>query len=293
MSPPEPWSDDLAAATTLVRAAYSYRSVRRRIRLGAWQELLPGVVLRTTGTPTERQWQRAALLYAGAGAALSHATAAARWGLPVRAARVVVTRPGGSHPRSTERVWVRQSTRSYRVLPLDGLATTAPARSVLDAALDLDQLRDVDDLFGRAFQRGLISVAALASELDAAPSAGSRLPRLALAEVAAGSHAASEAQLLRLLRKAGLPLPELNAALATRAGTKYVDALWRSLGKGVEVDGRAYHLGPRQWQADLQRQNAVQSAGVVLLRVAARRLWTEPDAVVREIRIFLRLPSAS
>jgi len=87
-----------------------------------------------------------------------------------------------------------------------------------------------------------------------------------------------------------MPLPEMNAPVATRLGRRYVDALWRSLGKGVEVDGQAFHLDAAAWQADLVRQNAIQSEGIVLLRVAARRLWTEPDAVIEEIRAFLGLP---
>ena len=55
----------------------------------------------------------------------------------------------------------------------------------------------------------------------------------------------------------------------------------------MEVDGQTFHLGPHAWQADLRRQNAIQSTGIVLLRIPARRLWTEPDAVVAEIRAFL------
>src|SRR4029078_1342508 len=83
------------------------------------------------------------------------------------------------------------------------------------------------------------------------------LPRLALSELAAGSHAASEAQLMRLIRRAELPETELNAALHGAAGVRYVDALWRHLCKGVEVDGQAYHLSPAQWRADLARQNEI------------------------------------
>ena len=56
------------------------------------------------------------------------------------------------------------------------------------------------------------------------------------------------------------------------------------------MDGQAWHLSPAAWRADLVRQNAIQSAGVVLLRIAARRLWTEPDAVVSEIAAFLGFP---
>jgi very-short-patch-repair endonuclease len=281
------WCDDLALVSDLVEAGGVYRTIRRRVRVGTWQEPLRGVVCRTTGQLTERQWLRAALLYAGPSAAISHASAVQLWGVPMDVDAVIVTCPHGRHPPSTPRVRVRQSKRPYRRLPLDGLAVTSSARSVLDASLDLRHLAEVDALFGRACQRGLVTVDSLGDELADAPSSGSRLPRLALSELAAGSRAASEAQLVRLLRRSGLPMPELNAPVATALGTRFVDALWRRLGKGVEVDGKAYHLGPAEWRADLTRQNAIQTAGFVLLRIAARRLWTEPDAVVREIRWFL------
>lgn len=152
------------------------------------------------------------------------------------------------------------------------------------------RLADVEQLFGRAVQSRRVGVDELVAELECAPSSGSWLPRQALAGVTAGSRAASEGQLLRLIRRAGLPVPELNAPVVTATGTKYVDGLWRELARGVEVDGAAFHLGPREWQADLRRQNAIQTTGIVLLRIAASRLWSEPEAVIAEIRTFLGDP---
>ena len=74
-------------------------------------------------------------------------------------------------------------------------------------------------------------------------------------------------------------MPENNAPVETRDGPKVVDALWRALGKGVEIDGRGYHFDAPAWTADLPRQNAIQIAGIVLLRIAAQRLWTEAAGV--------------
>jgi hypothetical protein len=283
------WRDDVALVDDLVTSGAVYRTIRRRVRVGTWQEPLRGVVCRTTGVLSHRQWLHAALLYAGPSSAISHASAVALWGIPLTSDRIVVPCPHGQHPPSTAQVWVRQSTRAYQRLPLDGLRVTGASRSVLDAGLDLARLRDVDDLFGRALQRRLTTVDQLAEELLDAPSSGSRLPRLSIAALSEGSHAASEAQLVRLISRAGLPAPEMNGPVRTTNGIRYVDALWRALGKGVEVDGQAFHLSPEAWRADLARQNEIQSTGVVLLRIAARRLWTEPDAVVREIRWFLGL----
>src|SRR6478735_10407973 len=216
----EPWVDDLATVEKVVVAGTSYDTARRRIRVGTWQELLPGVVCRTTGEPTRRQWMRAALLWLGPSAALSHATATELWGLPCRGQRIVVTTTGSKHPSSTERVWVRQSSRPFGTAHVRGLPVTPPARSVLDACLDLRRLSEVDDLLGRSVQAGLTTVDRLAEELEQAPSAGSRLPRLAMADLAGGSHAASEAQLMRLIRRAALPTPELNAPVSTPGGLR-------------------------------------------------------------------------
>jgi hypothetical protein len=285
--PEDCWCDDLARVDDLVDAGVVYRTVRRRIRVGSWQEPLRGVVCRTTGVLSHRQWLRAALLYAGPDSSISHASAVTLWGIPLESDRIVVTCAHGHHPPSTSEVWVRQSRRPYQRLPLEGLRVTGASRSVLDAGLDLVRLRDVDDLFGRAVQRRLTTVDQLAEELLDAPSGGSRLPRQSLAALSEGSHAASEAQLVRLITRAGLPAPEMNGLVQTARGIRYVDALWRALGKGVEVDGQAFHLSPEAWAADLARQNDIQSTGIVLLRIAARRLWTEPDAVIREIRWFL------
>lgn len=282
-----PWWEGLATVDALVRAGWAYRTVRRRIRVGTWQEPVRGVVCRTTGELTPRQWRISALLYAGNGSAISHASAVWLWGLGTAPDRTIVTAPHGRSIASTDEIWVRQSRRPFTPYRRDGISVTPPARSVLDAALDLRRLSDVDALFGRAVQRQLVDCADLDAELDGAPSAGSRLPRQALADLAAGSRSASEARFLRLVRRSGLPLPELNGPVETSLGTRYVDALWRGLGKGVEIDGRAYHLGPGQWQADLLRQNAIQATGIVLLRIAARRLWSEPATVIEEVRAFL------
>jgi hypothetical protein len=142
---------------------------------------------------------------------------------------------------------------------------------------------------GRAAQKQLVTPEQLADELARAPRRGSLLPTLALQEIAAGARAASEAQFLTVVRRAGLPLPELNAPIETRDGTKYVDALWRHLRKGVELDGHQFHLDAGAWAADLARQNAIQATGVVLMRVAASRVWRDERGLLRELAEFLAL----
>jgi hypothetical protein len=205
---------------------------------------------------------------------------------------VSVTVPHGRIRASTAAVRVHQSERPLRARWVDGWLLTPPARTAIDICLDLDSLDAVRDVLGRAIQSGHCGVDQLRAELEIAPSRGSLYPRRALDEIGANAHAASEARFLKLVRDAGLPTPELNAAVMTRNGVRYVDALWRGLCRGVEIDGRAYHLAPADWAADLTRQNDIQSTGIVLLRIAAHRLWTEPDVVLAEVRQFLGLLAA-
>lgn len=285
--PPFRWTDDLARLDDLCGQGLVRRTGRRRIQRGHWQEPAPGVVCRTTGSLTAMQWLIAATLYAGEGSAISHRSAGALWGLCPAPSRVHVTVPHGRNVRSTPRVQVHQSRRPFDVRLVEAVLVTPPARTVMDIAQSLPSLDAVNALLGRAVQTRKVTVEALADELDLAPSRGSLHPRRAMADLAAGSRAASEARLLRLLRTSGLPMPELNADVRTPLGTFAVDALWRHLGKGVEIDGRAFHFDAEAWAADLTRQNAIQTAGVVLLRIPARRLWTDPAGVLADIRAFL------
>ncbi|MGH3599613.1 MAG: endonuclease domain-containing protein, partial [Pseudonocardiaceae bacterium] len=96
-----------------------------------------------------------------------------------------------------------------------------------------------------------------------------------------------EADFLRLLRRARLPMPELNAPVQTAAGVYYLDGLWREHGIGTEVDGAAWHLDATSWEQDLKRQNHIQAAGITLLRFPVRRLRDDPAGVIAELRAAL------
>ena len=282
-----PWSDDLATLDALVTHGLQRRTVRNRIARGLWLEPLPAVVCRTNGDLSASQILTSATLYAGEGATLSCGTAAAFWGFGHRGWPVHVVVPHGRHVRSTARLVVHQTTRPDRPRLVEDWLVTSPARTAVDVALEATTLDEVSAILGRAVQRARVSPVDLADELDLAPSRGSRLVRLALPAIAGGAHSASEARLVRLVARSALPTPEYNATVLTRDGPKVVDALWRSLGKGVEIDGAGFHVDAAAWSADLRRQNAIQTEGIVLLRIAARRLWTEPAAVLAEIAAFL------
>src|SRR6266581_5247298 len=60
------------------------RAIEHRVRPGGpWQRLLPGIYLAVTGTPTQAQYEIAALLFGGPGSVITGLTALRRHGMRV------------------------------------------------------------------------------------------------------------------------------------------------------------------------------------------------------------------
>jgi very-short-patch-repair endonuclease len=250
------------------------------------------VIVGHSGPLSADQRRRVGLIFGGPHSMLSHRSAAAILGLRVREHDVEITVPHG-HPRpNTDFVRVHQSTRLGSRVIRGGLPCSSPARTVVDVACDLRNGDDVRALVSDAVQRGFATVAALSAEIRRCPRHNPALLRAALADVAAGARSAGEAAFLRLVRRAGLPLPELNVVVRTPGGVFRVDALWREFGVAVEIDGAAWHLGAVPWEHDLHRQNLLQSSGLLLLRFPVRRLRDDPSGVLSELRSALKFRAA-
>src|SRR4051812_49989524 len=73
--------DGVVHVDQLVRHEVSRDTVRSRVRAGAWQRILPGVILTVSGEPTRRQRLLAAVLWAGPGSAVDGADACDWYGV--------------------------------------------------------------------------------------------------------------------------------------------------------------------------------------------------------------------
>lgn len=279
--------DSVATTNGLVAAGCSTGLIHRRVRHGQWQRILPGVVVAHSGPITREQRRRAALLWAGDKSVLSHRSAAVIHGLRVTESLVEISVPHGRRRPSSQFVRTHQSRRPLIPTYRSGLPCTPIARTVVDVACAMTARDDVRALVSDAVQRGLTTTAALYREVDRLPRSRPRWFRLALEEVGAGARSAGEAEFLRLVRLAGLPIPELNAHVRAGGRTYTVDALWRDRWIIVEIDGAAHHAGIREWEADLRRQNALHAAGYIVLRFPVRRLRIDPGEVVNELRSVL------
>jgi very-short-patch-repair endonuclease len=273
-------------------------AIQRRITVGLWRRIVPGVYS-TAGEPTELMVLAAATL--SLPAVVSHVSAArlrGLRGLPVAPPSVTVPHrlsnrfPGIRVHESTDLApaWVDQ---------VQGIPTTTVARTmfdlgavvgrtlhanivemaVIDRAVTLDELEMVLAAIGR---RGRPGTTAMRGFLDAAD----RSTEAVESEL--------ERRFILLIRRAGLPEPQVQAALPWRkVAVGRVDFLFPASRLIVEVDGRAWHATSKAFVRDRQRDNAAQLAGYRILRFTWEDLKQRPHLVVDQLRTALRQSGAA
>lgn len=266
----------------------SLDALRHRIRpAGPWQRLLPGVYLTVTGTPTRRQAEVAALLYAGRGSVITGLAALRRHGVRVSdSAGVTVLVPAGRTRQSRSYVRVCPTTRMPGRVCSDGAVQfVLPPRAVADAARELTSYREVRALVAGAVQQGRCRIDLLSGEVDRGPRRRSAWLRRALAEAADGVRSAAEGDLRDLLRRAGLQMPIFNARLyAGRVLIAVADAWWPEAGVAVEVDSREWHFSPDEWEGTLRRHARMAAHGIVALHFTPRQIREDGAEVAAHIR---------
>lgn len=232
----------------------------------------------------------AAVLAYGPDALLSHASAAALWGLRHTArSRIDVTVPrrrGRGRPGVVlHRVRsVEDDDRTLR----DRIPVTSVPRTLLDLAEVLAP-RLLGPVFEEAERLRLLDLSAIQALLER--SRGRRgLPLLSkvLSEAGEPSHTRSELErrFARLCRDAKLPVPALNVVV----GDFEVDVLFRRERLVVELDGFAYHRSRAAFERDRVRDANLQLAGYRVLRITYRRLAREPAGVAAVVRSLLGAP---
>ena len=101
--------------------------------------------------------------------------------------------------------------------------------------------------------------------------------------VAAFTRSELEERFLGLVRKAGLPDPQVNARLHGYE----VDFLWRAERRVIEVDGHALHSTPHALTRDRRKDSDLELAGLHVTRFTAQQVLYEPDDTLRRPRRVL------
>jgi hypothetical protein len=273
-------------------AGLSPSQIRHRIRPGGpWQQLLPGVYLAATGTPTRRQTEIAALRCAGPGSVITGIAALRHHGVRVPESEIVTVLVPAARPRQSRsfaHIW--PTTRMPDQVYGDGAIRFTPAaRAVTDAARELPSFRAVRAVAADAIQRRRCRLEQLTEELARAPVRHSAWLRQVTAEVAEGIRSAAEGDFLDLIRRARLPMPIFNARLfAEHTFIAVPDVWWPEAGVAVEVDSREWHLSPDDWERTLSRHARMSAHGIIVLHFTPHQIKTEPARVVGQIRSALR-----
>lgn len=304
MPPRLPWSELFAAArrrhgvvTTDDAAALgiSAETLHSRARREGWERvpLAPGVRLQKTylapgATLGDRTRLVAVLAVLGERTAVSHASAAALYGLqrPPRSVHVIV--PVDRRPRPRPGLVVTRSRTLGRqhITELDGVRVTTPARTALDLAADRG-LVDVLDLLTRMEQQRLATLAdlrALAATVRGTSVAGTYVRAVEL-RGADRTDSALERDTAHLCAQAGFT-PYPGPYRVTHPGHRsiHLDVAFPEIGFAIECDGRAYHSDADSFERDRRRWRTARAAGWELTWVTRARLLQDADGIVAEVR---------
>ncbi len=227
----------------------------------------------------------AALLYAGPGAMLSHATAAWWWELIDR-------QPPQLHvstPRSCSSPALHIEIHGRRELPRllhRRLPVATVAQTLLDLATQTTERRLKRALAEADFRR-LLDPRAIEALLRQGQRGGVALRRALHRYQPDLAHTRSELEhrFLELCESGSLPRPELNATVCGLM----VDALWRDQKVVVELDGQAAHGTAAQMGRDHSRDLTLRAAGFTVLRYTWRQITREAGLVLVDLRRALQL----
>ena len=263
--------------------------IARWVDAGYLHHVLPRVyaVGHTANSVEADLWT--AVLYAGPGAMLSHATALWWRGLLDKQPRPLqVTTPRRCQSQKGIRVYGRRTCERYLH---KGLPTTSVEQALLDFAATAP-IERVRYALANADYHKVLDVAAL-QVIAGTGRRGSTKLRNALARhepKLARTRSPLERLFLPLLEKFGVPLPDdVNVMIAG----VLVDAVWWNQKLVVELDGKDNHSSWGQIQRDRSNEMRLRGAGFDALRYGTLQLEEQPAGVAGDVIRRLSWPARS
>ena len=267
--------------------------IEHRLRSGRWERLTRDVFV-VAGSPST--WLRsltAAILAWGDDVAASHRAAAAIRGLlGCSPGAIEVTVPRGRR---------RDGPGLVHRIPLDridftivhGIPVTTPARTLIDLTSVLPST-SVEEILDDTVARGMVSLPLLRRRFEALARPGrpgtAAMRRLLTSRDPAIATPTNvfERRLMRLLLRAGLPLPA--SQFEVRAAGRLIavpDFAYPDLKLAIEADGYRWHAGRSRWDSDRARHNRLTLLGWRLIHVTWTDLTRRPSVLVETVRAAL------
>ncbi len=239
---------------------------------------LPGVYAVGHSAPSVEADLAAAVLYAGPGAMLSHATAAWWYGLIERPTPGIhVSTPRKCQSRGKVTVHQRRACERTKHR---GLPVTAVPQTLLDYAAHAS-LNQVRVALANAEYHRVLNLAEIEALLGHGRPGSAALraalkrhqPRLAYAR------SRPERAFLDLCASNGIPAPKVNVRVAGWT----VDFFWRRERLVVEIDGHGNHHTPAQRDRDHRKDLALRAAGQVVNRYSQEQVEQAGAAVAADL----------
>lgn len=281
----------LVTGVQLEQLDWSSDRVRHAVRVGRLLWVRPRVYRLAGAAVTKEQSWLAAVLAAGAGVVLSHESAARLYrllgffdGTAIDLLTTAATRPRLEGIRAHRTNFLPpQHVTTHRHIPV-----TSVARTLIDAcgAVPLGVLESaVDD----ALRRQILSIRDLVRAVELVPPGRRKLSPIkhVLEERVSNFHPGEsprEVDVLRVIRRAGLPLPVPQYRVAVDGKTYRIDFAWPHSLHGLEYEGHAFHSSSSAsaFHGDRARTRALQRAGWTLWPLTARTSEAEIVAIARE-----------
>jgi very-short-patch-repair endonuclease len=272
----------------LLGAGVPAHIIDRRVRNGTLHTVYRGVY-RIPSLATSHTRFMAAVLACGRGCSLlSHRSAAALWDLlacPERAPVDILVRQRGRGRLTGVKARHAAALGDDETTSLHGMPVTTPARTLLDVAGVVSR-RELEQALAVALDRPCTT----RQELDRLlvrhprhPGSGVLRRLLRVARDLARTRSLAEEKLLRLVRDAEIPEPRLNVGVAGYE----VDFCWPEQRLVVEVDGRAFHTGYREFQRDRTRGAALAAVGYRVMRVTWADISDHPARTISKLTAAL------
>jgi hypothetical protein len=253
-------------------AGFTAKAIEWRLHTGAWRRVYHGVYATFTGDLSREARLWAVVLRLGAGAVLSHETAAEIQHLTDKPSQLIhISVPKEQHPGRRTKIRGVVIHRSRGLVAEWQPPWHLPRTSVEDTVLDLiAAARTFDDAYGwisAAVGRRLSTPELLGKAL----AARSRMRwrgwvTAALHDAADGVHSPLERRYVHGVERAhGLPPARRQARRRHGSGHRYLDNLYEPFRLCVELDGNAAHPAEGHWR-DTHRDNANLAQGVRTLR---------------------------
>lgn len=234
---------------------------------------------------------RAAVLFAGEGAVLSHRSAAVLWELrSTKEGQIDVIAP--VHRRGDRIVRIRQNALGPdEITTCQGIPVTTATRTIVDLASCVTQPQ-LEQAIRQAVYRKLTTTAALAEAVERnAGRRGIKALRQALlnlGEAPGITRSRLEERFLRFLRKHALPMPdELNALMRVGPHDVEADCVWHEQRVVAEIDGRDAHDSTPAFESDRERDLGLTARGWKPIRITSRRMRFDSETLARELRALL------